>query len=350
MKSRYLFVLISSVVMLSSCSSDDKLLDPSSESIGNSSDSKISSVSDTTTLTEPTTASKTALSVSEDTSSLATTTTTVVSETSTTAVSTTTVTTTTSPATTPPTTTTASIHFNSLNKTVYAVGYPALYFSASESSKIYRFIDPSSSVTVLAVSSDGVWYNVLFSGIKGYVKVSAFTEKQPQTSTSAKKQTSSKTSSKSATTSVTSQTQSNDLQSRIATDQTGIVNLTNQLRKSLGLGQLKVNAELSRAAAVRAKEIVQKFDHTRPNGSDCFTVVNGNFMMLGENIAMYGSTPKTIEKTDIASKLFDQWKNSSGHYANMVKPEYNCIGVGVYYETRSDGVLCAYGVQIFGKV
>ena len=71
--------------------------------------------------------------------------------------------------------------------------------------------------------------------------------------------------------------------------------------------------------------------------------------MLGENIAYFGTTSAGMNRKNAANQLYTQWLNSEGHYKNMVKPEYNCIGVGVYYETRADGMVYVYGVQIFGR-
>lgn len=331
--------------MLSSCANNESLTDTvpetkdSSSSVSATMSTPVSSGTDTSVssadLSDSFTSRSSAVTTTDATSL---TTTTVSLTTTTTAASVTT----TSPAA-------ATTVFKNLSKTVYAVGYPALYSSASESSPKYCFINPSSGVTVLAVSSDGVWYNVAYNGIKGFAKSAMFTEKKPQTAAAT---TGKKTTTKAVSPSkVSSATKSGsiDFQSRAAGDQTGIVDLTNRLRSSKGLSQLSVNSELSRAAAVRAKEIAKNFDHTRPDGNSCFTAVKGSFSMLGENIAYFGTTSAGMNRKNAANQLYTQWLNSEGHYKNMVKPEYNCIGVGVYYETRADGMVYVYGVQIFGR-
>ena len=52
-----------------------------------------------------------------------------------------------------------------------------------------------------------------------------------------------------------------------------------------GLGRLQYDSELEAVALVRAKEIAVRFDHTRPDGSDCFTAFPDNRTFMAENIA-----------------------------------------------------------------
>jgi hypothetical protein len=88
-------------------------------------------------------------------------------------------------------------------------------------------------------------------------------------------------------------------------------------------------------ANIRAKELVQKFDHTRPNGSDCFTVLNDvSYYWAGENIA-YNYHPSP-------DKVFNQWLNSEGHRNNILNSNATHIGAGFY--KASDGR--CYWVQI----
>ena len=106
----------------------------------------------------------------------------------------------------------------------------------------------------------------------------------------------------------------------------------NAERRKAGLSELSVSAELTRAAAVRAREIVQKFSHTRPDGTAWSTVSKAAY---GENIAMGQRT---------ADKVMAAWMSSSGHRANILRPSFGSIGVCAYV---SGGV--TYWVQLFGK-
>lgn len=111
--------------------------------------------------------------------------------------------------------------------------------------------------------------------------------------------------------------------------------LVNRERASKGIAPLKWDADLESSAVTRAAETSIMFSHLRPNGSDCFTAFPDGLYAEGENIAMGFSS---------AQDTFNQWKNSSGHYANMVSPSFTHIGISCFYGG-------AYGwcwVQTFG--
>lgn len=104
----------------------------------------------------------------------------------------------------------------------------------------------------------------------------------------------------------------------------------NKERRSLGLNELTMDISLLDSAMLRAAEINVNFDHTRPDGSDCFTV---NAKASGENIAAGNNT---------AAATFEQWKNSPGHYANMIRTNFKSMGVGVFTQ---GGIV--FWVQLF---
>lgn len=111
--------------------------------------------------------------------------------------------------------------------------------------------------------------------------------------------------------------------------------LVNRERASKGIAPLKWDADLESSAVTRAAETSIMFSHLRPNGSDCFTAFPDGLYAEGENIAMGFSS---------AQDTFNQWKNSSGHYANMMSPSFTHIGISCFYGG-------AYGwcwVQTFG--
>lgn len=111
--------------------------------------------------------------------------------------------------------------------------------------------------------------------------------------------------------------------------------LVNRERASKGIAPLRWDADLESSAVTRAAETSIMFSHLRPNGSDCFTAFPDGLYAEGENIAMGFSS---------AQDTFNQWKNSSGHYANMMSPSFTHIGISCFYGG-------AYGwcwVQTFG--
>ena len=115
-----------------------------------------------------------------------------------------------------------------------------------------------------------------------------------------------------------------------------VIELVNQERTSRGLQPLLKHDGLMVAAAARAKELSQRYSHTRPDGSECFTILwhlGIDYGYAGENIAMGQRTPEIV---------MNDWMNSSGHRANILSENFDCIGVGY---TMVDGH--PYWVQLF---
>lgn len=83
---------------------------------------------------------------------------------------------------------------------------------------------------------------------------------------------------------------------------------------------------------------------------------NGTHDQIGENCILifinrsmkvkYSKTP-IIAKTEneIAKALFLGWKNSPGHYKNMITPGYDVAGLGFYFNKDSSQLYCT---QVFG--
>lgn len=115
-----------------------------------------------------------------------------------------------------------------------------------------------------------------------------------------------------------------------------VLNLVNAERAKVGVAPLSLAEDLQQSTAIRAHEIVQYFSHTRPDGSDCFTVMWDKGNTCGENIAAgYPTAAQTVE----------QWMNSEGHRANILNPAFHELGVGYAYEEYS--TYHHYWVQLF---
>lgn len=110
-----------------------------------------------------------------------------------------------------------------------------------------------------------------------------------------------------------------------------VVSQTNAERAKKGLPALKVSSELTRAAGVRAQEIVKKFSHTRPDGSAWHTVSSS---CRGENIAMGQQS---------ADKVMAAWMSSQGHRENILRASFGSIGVAALKVGNT-----MYWVQEFG--
>ena len=56
-----------------------------------------------------------------------------------------------------------------------------------------------------------------------------------------------------------------------------ILRLTNEKREAQGLNALTLSQGLTDGSAVRSKEIVKNYSHTRPDGSSCFTAIKKSY-------------------------------------------------------------------------
>ena len=120
-----------------------------------------------------------------------------------------------------------------------------------------------------------------------------------------------------------------------------VIRLVNKEREKAGLSSLEANKELTSAAEVRAKEISKVFGHTRPDGNSFNTAAkeagfDGDY--IGENIAGGRMTPADV---------VEGWMNSEGHRKNILRPEYNYIGVAYLHKSNSE--YGRYWVQIFAR-
>ena len=104
------------------------------------------------------------------------------------------------------------------------------------------------------------------------------------------------------------------------------IRLINAERAKAGLAELTIDDDLMSMAAVRAAELPEKFDHTRPDGSDWKTI----FGEFGVEVP-YKRGENAGRGKDTASKQVNSWMNSSGHKANILKDNVTKIGVGYCY-------------------
>jgi hypothetical protein len=123
-----------------------------------------------------------------------------------------------------------------------------------------------------------------------------------------------------------------------------IVEMTNQTRAKEGLNTLKVNPELSAAAAAKANDMIKNgyFAHFSPtNVSPWFWIKqNGyNYKYAGENLAM------NFSETD---QVINGWLNSPSHKANLLNSNYKDIGVAVL-SGQVNGQSRVVVVQMFGS-
>ena len=124
----------------------------------------------------------------------------------------------------------------------------------------------------------------------------------------------------------------------ISADAKEVFNLVNQERVKAGLTEYKLDAKLCEAANQRAKEIVEKYDHIRPDGREWDTVLDE----YGFNSGAYVRGENIVAMRESVSSAMNAWMNSQGHKDNILADYYTTIGVGVYEHNGSK-----YWVQIF---
>jgi hypothetical protein len=110
--------------------------------------------------------------------------------------------------------------------------------------------------------------------------------------------------------------------------ETDFMNIMNAQRISLGKKSLAINSSLSTAAYLHSKDMAEKsyFSHTSQDGRTMVQRVAAagytNWTSLAENIAYCYGAPD-------AATVYNMWKNSPGHYANMIG-DFTDAGLGVY--------------------
>lgn len=120
-----------------------------------------------------------------------------------------------------------------------------------------------------------------------------------------------------------------------------VFNLINQIRRKNGLSPFMWDSDAYAVAKIRSEEITQSFSHTRPNGSDPYSLYNieGNFWNVfthvGENIAA---------GQENAQEVVNSWMESPGHRANILDPGFDNMAVALCI---SDSGYRYYWVQQF---
>lgn len=116
-----------------------------------------------------------------------------------------------------------------------------------------------------------------------------------------------------------------------------VLRLVNQEREERGLVPLSVMESLQKANDVRAAELHNDFSHTRPDGSSCFTTLQGiSYNKAGENIAA---------GYEDAAGVMGGWMGSPVHRSNILDGSFTHIGIG--YSCNLGGMDNRYWTQLF---
>lgn len=134
--------------------------------------------------------------------------------------------------------------------------------------------------------------------------------------------------------------------------ETAVLKLQNQERARLGLQPLELDPNLQSAARIRSREMYKNgyFAHERPDGQNWSTVITEDipidFISAGENLCTTEYDNDYLDNADNASFWVQQWIDSPTHYENMIKPEFNRAGVGIYCITKN-GITTAYATTLY---
>lgn len=144
--------------------------------------------------------------------------------------------------------------------------------------------------------------------------------------------------------------------------QTEFYKLLNELRQQQKLTALYPDQVLELAATDQAHymDSVYKVTHDqkvkrKETAQKRVFYYNGTHGQVGENCIQlfvgkpmkvkYAKEPVTVTtEKDLAKALFLGWKNSPGHYKNMITADYDVAGLGYYYNKDSSALFCA---QVF---
>jgi uncharacterized protein YkwD len=113
-----------------------------------------------------------------------------------------------------------------------------------------------------------------------------------------------------------------------------VLELTNAARASARLNPLEAEDVLRECAVSQSADMIERnfFDHVNPSGEDPSDRVARIHRRLvgtsGENIWM-GTGTAYSRDPELAARIVDAWMHSPGHRANILRPEFTHLGVGV---------------------
>lgn len=123
-----------------------------------------------------------------------------------------------------------------------------------------------------------------------------------------------------------------------------LINLANKERVALGLQPLEANQQLIQAAQQKAQDMLNNsyFAHISPSGITPWywlDTVGYKYTAAGENLAKDFTDSKFLHQA---------WMNSPSHRANILKNDYQEIGIAVV-EGKINNKRTVLAVQFFGK-
>jgi len=130
-----------------------------------------------------------------------------------------------------------------------------------------------------------------------------------------------------------------------------LLRLINHERILAGVSPLDMYDTLHLAARIRAPEVIASFSHTRPNGTPYHTAMDETGFEYkgrwhGENVSRMHFSPRMFNSFEAAQVIFDSLADSPGHHQNMINPNFEKAGIGVYVLLDEETV-SLWSAQIF---
>ena len=110
-----------------------------------------------------------------------------------------------------------------------------------------------------------------------------------------------------------------------------VFDLVNEVRIEYGLHPLEWDDRLYNTASVRAKEAVEVWSHTRPDGTR-WTTLSTPDILNGENLARGYSKDQVV----------DAWMNSQTHKENILRKEFVRGAISVYWSEFGMEYMCQH--------
>lgn len=136
---------------------------------------------------------------------------------------------------------------------------------------------------------------------------------------------------------------------------TELTSIINNHRKQKKLNILQKNDLLEKAALDQSEYVFlnQKLTHEQNNKNkknviDRVRFYKGKFSIAGENLLYISIFPKKYSDKEIESlafRMFTQWKNSPGHYQNIINSEFDSTGIQFKIDSKNKKI---YATQVFG--
>lgn len=243
----------------------------------------------------------------------------------------------------------AVIEIERLEKTMYAISSANVRSVPKMESEVLGKLVSSQGVSVTGKTDE--WYRINYNGAEGFVHYTLLSDVQAETQAETQTETYRQAENVEEKEPIVDNSNIPNYGENADNNSTGgnkkwdtsgyvdeVIRLVNVERAKYNLSPLVKSEKLCEAALARTNEIVQQFSHTRPNGTDCFTILgeyNISFKTVGENIAAGQPSPADV---------VELWMDSQGHRENILNEQFGHIGVGFLNGQKDYG---QYWVQLF---